>query len=58
MKQNISAVDGPKVTTVTRDEAANMVAAGKLRDEADEWEVNQLQTTIWDVGMFSCDRRL
>ena len=27
-----------KVTTVTRDEAANMVAAGKLRDEADGWE--------------------
>ena len=27
-----------KVTTVTRDEAANKVAAGKLRDEADEWE--------------------
>ena len=26
------------VTTVTRDEAANMVAAGKLRDEADGWE--------------------
>ena len=27
-----------KVTTVTRDEAANMVAAGKLRDQADGWE--------------------
>ena len=27
-----------KVTTVTRDEAANMVAVGKLGDEADGWE--------------------
>ena len=27
-----------KVTTVTRDETANMVAAGKPRDEADGWE--------------------
>ena len=27
-----------QVTTVTRNEAANMVAAGKLRDEADGWE--------------------
>ena len=27
-----------KVTTVTRDEAANMVAAGKVRDEPDGWE--------------------
>ena len=27
-----------KITTVSRDEAANMVAAGKLRDEADGWE--------------------
>ena len=28
----------PKVTTVTRYEAANKVASGKLRDEADGWE--------------------
>ena len=27
-----------KVTTVTCDEAANIVAAGKLRDEPDGWE--------------------
>ena len=27
-----------KVTALTRNEAANMVAAGKLRDEADGWE--------------------
>ena len=27
-----------KVTALTRNEAANMVAAGKLHDEADGWE--------------------
>ena len=36
-----------KVTTVTLDEAANMVAAGKLRDDG---KVNQLQTTIRDAA--------
>ena len=30
-----------KVTTVARDEAANMVTAGKLRNEADGWKINQ-----------------
>ena len=49
----------PKVTTVTRDEAANMVAAGKLRDEADGWRSQpQLQTTIRDTGMFSCEKKI
>ena len=49
----------PKVTTVTRDEAAYMVAAGKLCDEADGWRSQpQLQTTIPDTGTFSCDEKL
>ena len=48
----------PKVTTVTRDEAANMVAAGKLRDEADGWRSKpQRQTTIQNTGTFSCDKK-
>ena len=47
----------PKVTTVTRDEAAN-IAAGKLRDEADGWRSKpQLQTTIRNTGTFSCELR-
>ena len=41
----------PKVVAITHDEAANMVAAGKLLDETDGWEsqacmAHQLQTTI------------
>ena len=48
-----------KVTTLTRNEAANMVAAGKLRDEADGRRSQpQLQTPIRDAGMFSCDKKL
>ena len=43
----------PKVTTVTRNEAANMVAAGRIRDEADGWRSQpQLQTTIQDTETF------
>ena len=46
----------PKLTTVSRDEAANMVAAGmrKVRDEADGWE-SQLASDhhmgCWDVQL-------
>ena len=44
----------PKLTTLTRDEAANMVAAGKLRNEADGWKsqpTTDHQTGCWDVQL-------
>ena len=43
-----------KVTTGTRDEAANMVAALKLRDEPDGWEsqpASDHHTACWDVQL-------
>ena len=43
-----------KVTTVARDEAANTVAAGKLRDEADGWKsqpASQHHTGFRDVKL-------
>ena len=47
-----------KDTSVTRDEAANMVAAGKLHDEADGWRSKpKLQTTIRNTGTFSSDKK-
>ena len=42
-----------KVTTVTSDEAANMVAAGKLRDEPDGWE-SQPASDRPPYGMQGC----
>ena len=44
----------PKLTTVTRDEAANMFAAGKLRNEADGWKsqpATDHHTGCWDVQL-------
>ena len=57
--EKIWAVDGPARAseTVIRDEAANMVAAGELRGGQMDGKVNQLQTTIRDAGMFSCDKK-
>ena len=43
----------PKLTAVTRDEAANMFAAGRQTDG----KVNQQQTTIRVAGMFNCDKK-
>ena len=45
----------PKLTTVTRDEAANMVAAGKVRNEADGWKsqpTTDQHTGCWDVQLW------
>ena len=45
----------PKLTTVTRDEAANMFAAGKLRNEADGWKsqpATDHHTGCWDVHLW------
>ena len=44
----------PKLTTVTRDEAANMFAAGKLRNEAGGWKsqpATDHHTGCWDVQL-------
>ena len=45
----------PKLTTVTRDEAANIFAAGKLRNEADGWKsqpATDHHTGCWDVQLW------
>ena len=65
-REKIGAVDGlrekfPKLTNVTRDEAANMVAAGKIRDEADGWgnATSFRPSCICGfAGMFSCDKKI
>ena len=46
-----------KVTTVTRDKAANIVAAGKVRHEADGWESQPASDHILNARMFSCDKK-
>ena len=45
----------PKLTTVTRDEEANMFAAGKLRNEADGWKsqpATDHHTGCWYVQLW------
>ena len=44
----------PKLTTVTGDEAANMFAAGKLRNQADGWKsppATDHHTGCWDFQL-------
>ena len=44
----------PKLTTVTRDEAANMFAAGKLRNEADGWKSQPAMRNKPPYGLLGC----